>query len=318
MSGPFVPMSSPTSRSTIDVSVQRFDEYVAQALYGADGFYTSGRGIAGRRGGDFITSPEVGPLFGTLVARWINEVWNKLGRPASLGVFDVGTGPGTLLRSLAAAAPECARAWTLHGIDLATASELPDSLEGAVVIANELLDNVPFRWVRSSAAGGEEAFVGDGAIAWQPCPEPLLAEGEYPLVGGAAALVQSILDRRPARVLMFDYGAATTADLARRGGWLRCYREHQRTNDPLRDPGWWDITTDVPLDQLPLPAKTWTQAEFCAEMGIGDLVAEGRAYWREHASKPDLNAMRMRSRISEAEALTDPTGLGAFWVAEWD
>lgn len=297
--------------------MQRFDEYVAEALYGADGFYTSGRGIAGRRSGDFITSPEVGPLFGNLVAQWINEVWKQRGRPTSFPVFDVGTGPGTLLKSLAAAGPECAQAWTLRGIDLATASELPDSLEGAVVIANELLDNVPFRWLRAVASGGEEAFVSNGAITWQPYPDPLLTDGDYPFVEGAAALVQSILDRNPAGVLMFDYGAATTADLARRGGWLRCYREHQRNNDPLRDPGWWDITTDVPLDQLPLPTKTWTQAEFCAEMGIEDLVVEGRAYWREHAAKPDLAAMRMRSRISEAEALTDPDGLGAFWVAEW-
>ena len=33
---------------------------------------------------------------------------------------------------------------------------------------------------------------------------------------------------------------------------------------------------------------------------------------------PDLTAMRMRSRVNEAEALLDPAGLGAFWVGEWD
>jgi hypothetical protein len=47
------------------------------------------------------------------------------------------------------------------------------------------------------------------------------------------------------------------------------------------------------------------------------LVDEGRRFWEEHASAPDLTALRMRSRISEAEALTDPSGLGAFLVAEW-
>jgi hypothetical protein len=46
-------------------------------------------------------------------------------------------------------------------------------------------------------------------------------------------------------------------------------------------------------------------------------VEEGRRHWSEHAAAPDLLAMRMRSRISEAEALTDPAGLGAFWVGEW-
>ena len=40
----------------------RFDEFMRIALYGDHGFYTTG-GQAGRRG-DFITSPEIGPLFG--------------------------------------------------------------------------------------------------------------------------------------------------------------------------------------------------------------------------------------------------------------
>ena len=45
----------------------RFDEFMRIALYGSHGFYTTG-GQAGRRG-DFITSPEVGPLFGAVLAR---------------------------------------------------------------------------------------------------------------------------------------------------------------------------------------------------------------------------------------------------------
>jgi hypothetical protein len=39
--------------------------------------------------------------------------------------------------------------------------------------------------------------------------------------------------------------------------------------------------------------------------------------WREHVSRPDLNAMKMRSRVSEAKALIDPNGLGGFSVLEW-
>ena len=45
----------------------RFDAFMNMALYGPEGFYNVG-GRAGRRG-DFITSPEVGPLFGTELAR---------------------------------------------------------------------------------------------------------------------------------------------------------------------------------------------------------------------------------------------------------
>ena len=44
-----------------------FRDFMNIALYGDDGFYAR-RGEAGRRG-DFITSPEVGPLFATVLAR---------------------------------------------------------------------------------------------------------------------------------------------------------------------------------------------------------------------------------------------------------
>ena len=49
-------------------------------LYGQGGFYSSGVGIAGRRG-DFITSPEVGPLFGAVLARRLDDAWVSLGNP---------------------------------------------------------------------------------------------------------------------------------------------------------------------------------------------------------------------------------------------
>ena len=54
-----------------------FDRFMAEALYGPSGFYTT-RGRAGR-GGDFITSPEVGPLFGAVVARFLDDEWRRSG-----------------------------------------------------------------------------------------------------------------------------------------------------------------------------------------------------------------------------------------------
>ena len=50
-----------------------FSEFMAFALYDKDnGFYSHGG--AGRRK-DFITSPEVGPLFGKLIAKSIDRCW---------------------------------------------------------------------------------------------------------------------------------------------------------------------------------------------------------------------------------------------------
>nr|MBA2608206.1 hypothetical protein [Actinomycetota bacterium] len=52
--------------------------------------------------------------------------------------------------------------------------------------------------------------------------------------------------------------------------------------------------------------------------GIDGLVAAARATWRERAAIGDLEALKARSRVSEADALLDPSGAGGFLVAEWD
>ncbi len=79
-----------------------FSEYMQLALCGECGFYTTG-GRAGRQGGDFITSPEVGPLFGTVIAREFDAWWKELGSPSRFDVVECGAGPGTLARSILAA-----------------------------------------------------------------------------------------------------------------------------------------------------------------------------------------------------------------------
>ena len=71
------------------------------------------------------------------------------------------------------------------------------------------------------------------------------------------------------------------------------------------------------LDQLPEPGAVRTQVQFLRRWGIEELVAEGREAWARAAASPDLAAMTMRSRVREAEALLDPSGLGGFTVAEW-
>ena len=87
----------------------RFDRFVDLALYGPDGFFATGGG-AGRSRGDFITSAEVGPLFGAVVARYLDARWTELGRPDPFIVVEAGAGRGALALSVLAAAPACAPA----------------------------------------------------------------------------------------------------------------------------------------------------------------------------------------------------------------
>ena len=56
---------------------------------------------------------------------------------------------------------------------------------------------------------------------------------------------------------------------------------------------------------------------FVKRIGIAELVEEGRRLWQERAHLGDLTAIRARSRVTEADALCDPDGLGAFRVLEW-
>ncbi len=301
-----------------------FSDYMERCLYDTEvGFYSSGRGMAGGRGGDFITSPEAGPLFGAVLARAIDRWWREAGRPSRFPVIDLGSGPGGLLRALELASPACAEAWTLIGVDRATGGEVPD-VAGAVIIANELLDNVPFDVGLRTAHGDHVMTVSDGdsgpSAAWEPrgaVPVDVPLDQPFPVLDRAARLIDDLLAGSPLRVVAFDYGVATTAELAERGGWLRTYRRHERGTDPFADPGERDITTDLAVDQLPTPDRQRPQAGFLRDHGIEELVEEGRSYWREHAGIGDLAALRMRSRVREAEALLDPSGLGGFLCLEW-
>jgi SAM-dependent MidA family methyltransferase len=71
------------------------------------------------------------------------------------------------------------------------------------------------------------------------------------------------------------------------------------------------------LDQLPTGFATSTQANFLTQWGINDLVREGSDYWESMKNAPDVAAMKMRSRSTEAKSLIDQTGLGTFTALSW-
>ncbi|GAC1379810.1 MAG: hypothetical protein NVSMB4_08930 [Acidimicrobiales bacterium] len=85
-----------------------WSELMQAALYGPGGFYTSGRGAGRTR--DFLTSPELGPLFGAVVARAIDDAWDRCGQPDPWIVAEGGAGAGSLAAAVVGAAPRCASA----------------------------------------------------------------------------------------------------------------------------------------------------------------------------------------------------------------
>ena len=340
-------------------------EFVEACLYDGDGgFYMRpGGGRAGGRSGHFLTAPEIGPLFGAVLARALDAWWEELGEPDPFTMVDWGAGPGTLARAVLAAEPGCMAAGALrlvlvdvspaqralhprHPMVTSVARASVALLQGApagLVVANELLDNLPFDVVRRTAGGWEELRVtvddaskGSFSLMAMPASVELVA-GLPEVAAGARVPVQRAARRwvteahrlfGAGRIVAFDYGAHTSvlaegagpADDAAAGlGWLRTHRDHDGGSWWLADPGSCDITADVALDQVQADhrAEVCPQADFLRAHGIDELVAEGRASWSERASVGDLAALRARSRIREVEALLDPAGMGAFNVLVW-
>ena len=132
-----------------------------------------------------------------MVARALDGWWIEAGRPEVFEVVEVGAGPGSLARSVRAARPACAAALRLvlvevsasqravHPVDdlsVVSRSTVPDGPGPRVVLANELLDNLPFGLLERTADGWAEVRIG---VEGDELVEVLGASGEAPL-GDAA------------------------------------------------------------------------------------------------------------------------------------
>ena len=320
-----------------------FEQYMGLALYGERGFYQDG-GKAGRRG-DFITSPEVGPLFAAVVARYLDDCWNELGCPDSFDVVEVGAGPGTLARGVFDAQPACLSAMKYVAVEISETQRAlhPDFVESVevfpnrnihgVVLANELLDNLPFKLFVYDGAW-KEAFValGDGGrfvevlrtvdSIPEVLPKSVPLGSRAPIQTAATQWLRDVAQNvSKGRVLIFDYCSDSTSEIAVSPWreWLRTYKEHERGVHYLLEPGTQDITTQVMTDQLMESVSGLTvckQSDWLLNWGIDELVSEGSRYWEANKSAPDLFALKMRSRPTESQSLMDTNGLGSFMVLE--
>ena len=166
-----------------------FREFMAMALYHPQhGYYSSPRQRMGRHG-DYLTSPEVHPIFGSLVAKQLAQMWQAMGEPRPFTIVEMGAGSGLLARDILAwasgRAPDFFQAleyclievndWLvenqrrlLHQVDasLAKVSWLP-SLEAIAAesasgcfVSNELIDSFPVHRVAVRDGRLHELYVG--------------------------------------------------------------------------------------------------------------------------------------------------------------
>ncbi len=291
-----------------------FDDFMALALYTPGlGYYAndsakfgsmpyaiqSGEPVAGS---DFVTAPEMTPLFGRTLA---NQVAQALQVTQTSEIWEFGAGSGALalqlLQSLEALGLPLPRysivdvsgslrwrqqqALNKYAQTVRWVSALPDNLEG-VVIGNELLDAMPVKllaraagvWYergvvlnpeRSEADPNEEEPVfawSDRLTALRP---PCQIEGDHDFLTEihqqSESFIRTLADKiKAGAVFLIDYGFAEHEYYhpQRHMGTVMCHRQHQSDPNPLLDAGLKDITAHVNFTGIALAAQ---------EAGLGVL-----------------------------------------------
>ena len=318
-----------------------FARYMELALYAPGlGYYSAGSRKLGPAG-DFITAPELSPLFGRALARQLAEL-RQQGLP---DILELGAGSGALaavlLAELAAldSLPERYAILELsadlrerqcqhllqtvpHLADrVQWLNSLPEQFSG-VVLGNEVLDAVPAQRIRSDDGAIAELGVRvvEHELVWtqQPAANPLAAAArtlalpddyETELNPAAAALVGSLAQRLKRGVLLFiDYGfpAHEFYHPQRNRGTLMCHYRHHAHADPFLWVGLQDITTHVDFSAI-------------ARAGAGlDLLGyTGQAQFLINcgitellATVPAEDAARYAPLAAQAQKLLSPAEMG--------
>lgn len=262
-----------------------FDRFMNRALFEPGlGYYAGGSRKFGAEG-DFVTAPEISPLFGRALAAQLVDVM-----VASVPqVLEVGAGTGRLacdvLRELEALGclPERyailelsgelrARQQALLCEELPQLADrvvwldgLPEQFSGCV-LANEVLDVMPVQlvaWREGEILERGVVLSADGSFAWEdrPASGALLAaaaalpvtmpeQGEYvsEICLAARAWIAEWgkrLDRGAVILIDYGYPQAEYYLPARSSGTLQCYYRHRAHSDVLLWPGLNDITSFV-------------------------------------------------------------------------
>ncbi len=208
-----------------------FARFMELALYDPTEGYYGTRSDRPTRGGDYLSAPELHPIFGHTLALQLIEMWERLGQPADFAVREHGAGSGTLM--LAVMDGLALAGSPLHGliryqpvevsparlgrlVDRWAAADLAGRIEtpaGApltgVVLANELVDALPVHRVVGRGGVLRELFViADGdRFVWLEGPASTPALG-----GRLSSLDVTLEDGQEAEIcLAIDAWAAGVA-----------------------------------------------------------------------------------------------------------
>jgi NADH dehydrogenase [ubiquinone] 1 alpha subcomplex assembly factor 7 len=258
------------------------------------GYYRHGNPLG--QGGDFITAPEVSQMFGEMVGLWCADIWQKMGKPETFVLLEMGPGCGTLMQDALRAtaklsgfqsalklhlleSSETLRASQreklaahnpIHITDLTELPALP-----LITIANEFFDALPIRQFEKSFHGWCERLVTttDDKLSFslsQPDEAILLLIPErlreanpgtvFELSPQSLHLMHHLakyINQRGGAALVIDYGYAEPDG----NPTLQAVANH-KYSDVLANPGEADITALVDFNLLRTAAMTRSAVAF--------------------------------------------------------
>ena len=267
-----------------------FADFMHLALYTpALGYYSGGAQKFGLAG-DFVTAPEISPLFAQTIARQAMQVMHI----CDGDILEIGAGTGRLANELLLelqlleSLPQ--RYLILEVSDhlrhiqqeviekhlpielqqrVVWLNDLPENFNG-LMLGNEVLDAIPVHLVHKTVEGWFERGVGfDGEFVWLDVPltrPELVKHLPQDLPNGyltevcpaASGLIHSLADSlQQGAILLVDYGfsAHEYYHPQRSQGTLMCHFQHHAHPNPLIHVGLQDVTAHVDFTQIALAGK---------------------------------------------------------------
>ncbi|HLL94642.1 MAG TPA: SAM-dependent methyltransferase [Spirosoma sp.] len=314
----------------------RFQAFMEMCLYYPDlGYYTSPRSKIGSTG-DFYTSPCLTPVFGALIGKQLEEMWQILGE-VPFTIVEYGAGTGALCRDILSYLKQNHRLYdqlryciiekspVMQAIEKShlgekvswhdSIEEIPDII--GCILSNELVDtfavhpvvmdqqlmevwvdyDTDFKEVLQPAADELSRYLDELAVTLPPGFRTEINLQALSWIETIAAHLKQ------GYVMTIDYGYES-ADLYQPGrsqGTLRCYRNHTTNQSLYEHIGAQDMTTYVNFSAL----RHWGAKQGLAESGLADqghfLLAMGfnEAIRASFSGEPNiLQAARSVAMIS--------------------
>jgi SAM-dependent MidA family methyltransferase len=262
-----------------------FRDFMEIALYDpGEGYYTSSIDPVGTRG-DFYTSPNLTPVFGSLIGRQLEEMWWLLGQKA-FTIVEYGAGTGLLCSDILAYLKNNSALYKNLTYCIIECSPVMQEKQKAIlkekvcwldsiskiapfngcVFSNELIDNFPVHQVIMHEELVEIYVNHDGQFKEMLRPASSQLQNYFRELGiqlpeqfraeinlDAVQWIREIgaaLNRGFVMTIDYGYRSAELYSARHRQGTILCYHRHSINDNPYQHIGEQDITAHVNFSAL--------------------------------------------------------------------